>query len=283
MKSFLLTFTCLFIFYHSQWAQDIVSSKRALDQKVQVLLVGSSHWNYYEGGGSDVAQTGEPDILADQYQRELEGITAAIAQFNPKKVFVEVPIDRQHRLDSIYQEYVKDEEWLGNKRNEIFQLAFRVAKKLKHKSVWGIDYRKTSFNYNQLMAAYEEAGQKDLIKLSEKDINYFEDAYNSLVNRKASLKEMYQFLNSDEMRKQDLDWYLNYANQGGKLDNDAGSFLASEWIKRNIYSYGLILKLLERADDKVMILMGSSHTAAFSMLMQTNPNIEIVEIVDLLE
>lgn len=249
--------------------------------QVQVLLLGSSHWASYEGGGSDVAQTYEIDILSEQYQREVQEIAQRIVAFGPDKIFVERTLEVQGKVDSLYQLYTR-EEWGEGIRNEIVQLGFRVANMMGHERVYGIDYR-TSFPYRKMKEAMKEAGQEDLILECDESTEVFENAYNKMVREKSTLKEFFYFLNDPEQRRDDLDWYLRLANQAGPKNNTTGSFLAAEWLKRNIYSYGLMQKYTEPGDKKIMVLMGSSHTAVFDFLMQTNPNWVSVELKDLME
>lgn len=253
------------------------------DKKVQVLLVGTSHWGNYQKKGLDVAQTSEVDILSDQYQKELAFIADKIAAFNPGKIFVERPLTYQPKLDSLYQLFRSNENWGKDKRNEIYQLGFRVAAKLAHQKVYGIDYRDASFPFDSLMVAMSEAGQESLINEFMTVIKGVEDKYNLLVREKKSLMDIFRFLNGKEERRYDLGWYINGASKAGVIDNYIGSFLASEWIRRNIYSYGLIQKYLEKEDQRIMILMGASHMAVLENLIGYNTKWEIVELTDIVD
>ncbi len=249
--------------------------------KVQVLLVGSSHWNNYRQGGFDIAQTNEIDILSEDYQKELESIANKIAKFGPDKIFVERTLAYQPKLDSLFNLY-KNTNWGQDKRNEIYQLGFRVASKLNHKQIFGIDYRNTSFPYDSLMSAMTIANQEKLIHKFNLDIEEYENQYNGLVNDKASLIDIFNFLNNKEQRRINLDWYLSGANQAGTIDNNIGSFLASEWIKRNIFSYGLIQKYVEEKDKKIMVLMGAGHIAVLENLINSKSDWKTIELEQLI-
>ena len=76
----------------------------------------------------------------------MEELSIAIKKFNPAKIFVEWPYDEQDGLDSLYNLY-KRETYFENdslsdfhKKNEIFQLAFRIAKLNNLNGVTAIDY-----------------------------------------------------------------------------------------------------------------------------------------------
>ena len=261
---------------------DNTADQNAKQNKVQVLLVGTSHWNNYQSKGLDVAQTNEVDILSSHYQKDLDEIVSKIKSFNPSKIFVERTIRYQPNLDSLYQLYCTS-DWGENRRNEIYQLGFKVAKSLNHKRVYGIDFRNTRFPYDSLIKAMHTAKQTELIASFDDELKQYEQDYNKLIAEKKPLKEILYFLNDETQRKIDLSWYLNGANKGGDLNTSVGSFLASEWIKRNIYSYGLILKYTEPTDERIMILMGASHIAVLENLIAYHPEWEKIELKTLME
>ena len=249
---------------------------------LEVLLIGSSHWDNYQSEGLDVAQTNEIDILSSKYQSDLLEIVEKIKEFKPDKIFVERTLRYQPRLDSIFYLYTTT-DWGKGRRNEIYQLGFKVAKELEHKRVYGIDFRNTQFPYDSLMKSMEMAKQTELISDFNDEIKQYEINYNKLVSDDKSLKNIFYFLNDDEQRKLDLSWYLNGANKSGNLNSTVGSFLASEWIKRNIYTYGLIQKYTESKDERIMILMGASHIAVLENLISYHPEWKTIELKEIME
>ncbi|MBP2832539.1 hypothetical protein J8281_10120 [Aquimarina sp. U1-2] len=250
--------------------------------KVQVLLVGTSHWDNYQKADLDVAQADEIDILSDQYQRELDEIVAKIVEFKPTKIFVERVTKYQPKLDSIYTLY-KTSDWGKKKRNEIIQLGFKVAKKLNHDRVYGIDYRKTSFPFDSLITVMKAAKQEALISEFEKDIQKYENEYNAFVSSKTPLKDILYYLNDKERRKFDLGWYISQATLAGDIQNHVGAFLASEWVKRNIYSYSMMQKYTNASDERIMVVMGASHIAVFENLIAYNRDWQAVELKDIMK
>lgn len=284
MKTLLLIISLVLGSCNNEHVDKILNQhKKVLKSKtLQVLLIGTSHWNNYQSKGLDIAQTNEIDILSNKYQNDLDEIVEKIKGFKPDKIFVERTLRYQPTLDSLFQLYTTT-DWGKGRRNEIFQLGFKVAKELKHEKVYGIDFGHTKFPYDSLMKALEKAKQTELISSFNDDIKQYEKNYNKLVSEEKSLKDIMYFLNDDEQRKLDLSWYLNEANKGGRLDNTIGSFLASEWIKRNIYSYGLIQKYTKPKDKRIMILMGASHIAVLENLISFHPEWKTIELKELME
>ncbi|MEO9485634.1 MAG: DUF5694 domain-containing protein [Ekhidna sp.] len=254
----------------------------AQDKKVKALLIGTSHWADYGREGTDVTQSSVIDILKDEYQKELKQIAKKITQFGPNKIFVERPVDYQPKLDSLYKVY-RSTDWGEQRRNEIFQLGFRVADKMNHEQVFGVDFLGTDFPFDSLVQAMVAAEQFEMMDQFRKIQMNMEKESRDIVSSGASLKEIFTIENSPESRRENFGWYLDGANVAGDLDNNIGSYLASEWISRNVYMYGIIQKYVEAEDDKLMILLGAGHIAVIANLISYNPNWEIVELKDILE
>jgi len=251
--------------------------------KTEVLLIGTFHFSNFDPSNNiDIIKTNEVDVLTKKNQKELELICNKIAEFGPSKIFVEYPFSRQTELDSIYEHFVPEDFEL-KERDEGDQLSFRVAKQLKHKRIFGCDYKDSSFPNNAMIKSMETSNQQDLIALDEIKDQQWESEYNAIVNKDQSLLDVLYFLNSEQERKIDRAWYLNFANKAGSVNDTIGTFLASEWSRRNLHIYSKIQKQVTDKDEKIMILLGSSHIAILKDFIDYNPNWKTVELKDLLE
>lgn len=255
----------------------------------EILLIGTFHFN---NPGADIAQVKNFDVLSDQSQKDLELMSNQIKKYNPDKIFVEWEYDKQAKLDSLYNLFTKNEyfDYIQNKypknnfykQNEIFQLAFRAASKSNLKKVYAIDYRKAFFPFDSLMNSIEKAKQFDLKKSIENKIKEFETISN-LARQKLTLAENILQVNTEEYRKLDLGAYITLFNQGGATDNFVGSYLVSEWYRRNLFMYSLLQKLTESKDKKVMVLLGASHIAIFKKFIELDDNFKVVELKDVMK
>ncbi len=244
----------------------------AQTKKKQILLFGSFH---FENPGLDVAKVNTVNVMSDKNQKELENITDKIKKFGPNKIFVEWNYQKQDKLDKFYAK--NTDSLLKNDADEIVQIALRSAKKLGHKKLYGIDYNDADFPYDSLVKGMKEANQLDLIKKNEETMKNYETDFNTKIT-KYSLTQLLLDVN-----KQDINWYLQTANKGGKIDNFVGAFLVSEWYRRNLYMYALIQKLTESKDDKIMVLLGAGHTAMIREFVEHNPDFEIIELATVLK
>lgn len=134
--------------------------------QTQVLLLGTFH---FDSPNLDLVKTNPFDVTKGQ--QELEKITDQIKKFNPTKIFIEWNYDEQDELDTLYNlykagkflDFVK-QKYPGNKfyqESEIFQLAFRAAKKCGNAQLYAIDIQ-TKFPFEEVMKAIQEAKQDQL-------------------------------------------------------------------------------------------------------------------------
>jgi hypothetical protein len=249
-----------------------------------VLLIGTFHYN---NPGADLAKTKTFDILSEGAQNELQQMTADIKAYNPTKVFVEWPYDEQRELDSLYQKYREGTYFenysLSNfyRKNEIFQLAFRVAEANDLPKVYAMDY-KTSFPFDDVIAAIEKNNQLELKSELFDGISKFTVDFDDKIASGISLSELTIYLNTAEMRAFSNDFHNNLMTVAGEPDDFAGPLLTSEWYKRNLYMWSLIKKNTADSDERIMVLAGSSHIAMFELFIKEDHRWTITELKEIL-
>jgi hypothetical protein len=64
----------------------------------------------------------------------------------------------------------------------------------------------------------------------------------------------------------------------GKEGNHVGSYLTSEWWRRNMVIYENILKRLSGKEERILVIFGAGHTALLNEMMKYNKNFEIVPL-----
>lgn len=280
---YLLKILALTLLLSCQENQKNGINKKSQTAALKILLVGTFHFaNFNPENNGDLVQKKIPDVLTDKNQSELENIALKIAEFKPDKIFVEEPFNRQEKLDSIFSSFPIAADYKTTRRQETYQLAFRVAKKLNHPKVYGIDVR-TNFPYDSLLTEMRKAKQINLIKKDELELKALEKSSNQLFNSNKTLSEFIFYYNEQQYRKEDINWYLSLANQGGELNNFVGSYLTSEWYRRNLQMYAIIQKSIEKKDKKIMILGGSSHIAMFKDFIDYNPNWKTIELKEIMK
>ncbi len=252
----------------------------------QALLIGTFH---YHNPGADVVKTKSFDILSEKSQTELETITDKIKAFDPDQIFVEWPYDEQQELDSLYQLYLDDTYFENDKlsnfylKNEIFQLAFRAAKKSGLKSVKAIDYRDTEFPFDSLMTVIAVSKQTDLQNQIMEGIQTITKEFDQKIEQGISLLDLTYHLNSDQDRNLSNIFHTQIPLLVGDSDNFIGPYLTAEWYRRNLYMWSLIQKGTQVGDKRVMILLGASHAALIKEFIGSNKNWTMKELKSVMD
>ncbi len=252
----------------------------------QALLIGTFH---YHNPGADVAKTKSFDILSEKSQSELETITEKIKAFDPDQVFVEWPYDEQQELDSLYQLYLDGTYFENDKlsnfylKNEIFQLAFRTAKKAGLKSVKAVDYNDTEFPFDSLMTVVATSNQPDLQNQILEGIESFTREFDQRIEQGISLLELTYFLNSEKDRAVSNLFHTQIPLLVGDSDNFIGPYLTAEWYRRNLYMWSLIQKATKTDDQRIMVLLGASHVALVKDFVTSDKNWTVTELREVME
>jgi len=268
-----------------------LSQSKLLAQKQEVLLIGTFHYN---NPNFDVIKTDAFDILGEKSQKELEYIAEKIKKFNPDKIFTEWDFDKQEKLDSLYRLYVNGNyqnfinkkyknthEFTFYNENEIFQLAFRAAKKTKLSKVYGIDHF-VDLPFDTVMNSINSSKQSDLMT----EINGFikQSAEEANLKRKSmSLTQLTLDLNTSEARNKNAGFYLRALNKAGSKESFAGAYSVSEWYRRNLYMYSLVQKITDSTDKKIVILLGAGHISMIKEFISLEDKFKIVELEDVIK
>jgi len=246
------------------------------EKQTEILLVGTFHFN---NPGLDIVKNKAFDIKNSKTQTELDIIAQKIADFNPTKIFVERPYQNQKELDSTYNLYKKGT--LPVSTDEIYQLAFRVAKLNKNTSLEAIDYNGFDFPFGEVMEIMETRKQTDL---KEKIMNITKEIgndFNKKLENGISLTNMLLYHNTDEFRYHANHIYDIILNAGNETDFEAAHLLA-QWNNRNLYMYSLLKKKITKKDERVMVLLGASHIANIKVILDANKQWKTVELKDVL-
>ncbi|MEP7318636.1 MAG: DUF5694 domain-containing protein [Panacibacter sp.] len=245
-------------------------------QPVKVLLLGVFH---FDNPGLDVAKFASADILSEQRQKEVMQIVEKLKNFSPDKIFIEGVPENKNSIDSTLDQYKKGKYTLS--ANEIDQLGLRLAKELNHPAVYPVDYRDADFPFDSLMKSAADAGQTDIINFVQHIIDTVQTSFNEAL-QKSTITQMLLRENTPESIKLQNEFYFSLL-PAGKQGNHVGSYLVSEWWRRNMIIYENILKRLDGNEKAILIMFGSGHTALLNQMMRYNANIELVNVADVLE
>jgi hypothetical protein len=262
MKKFFL-FCCISLF--------LTASAIAQGTKTKVLLLGCFH---FDNPGLDVAKFENVNILSEKRQKEVLEVVEILKQFKPDKIFVEVPAELQGRLDSNISKYKNGQFFLRG--TETHQLGYRLAKELNLSTLYAVDYREAQFPFDSLVKSATEAKQFELLGYMKRSIDSIQNDFNeSLKNH--TVRELLLNQNTAVASEVQVGAYFDFL-VAGKEGNHIGSFLTSEWWRRNMIIYENILKRLNGKEEKILVIFGSGHTALLKEMMKYNKNFELVPV-----
>jgi hypothetical protein len=243
----------------------------AQEPRTKVLLLGCFH---FDNPGLDVAKFENANILSEKRQKEVMEVVEILKKFKPGKIFVEVSPSQQARLDSNLLNYKIGQFTL--RASETYQIGYRLAKELNLSTLYAVDYRDAKFPFDSLIKSATEAGQFGLLGNIRKSIDSIQNAFNETL-AKSTVREILLKENRDENSALQVGAYFDFL-VAGKEGNHVGSYLTSEWWRRNMIIYENILKRLDGKEEKILILFGSGHTALLKEMMKYNRNFELIPL-----
>ncbi|MDO4317555.1 MAG: DUF5694 domain-containing protein [Lachnospiraceae bacterium] len=221
------------------------------------------------------------DIFSEQVQDELERFVNRLSELRPTKLAVEMAACEQSRLQEFYRrfepshltseyrfgELVRYGSKIGfTSLNEIVQVGFRLARKLRHDTVYAVD--EDIVLSDELLETCSEA----LSEPSEKFNRFFQAA---TADREMMLEDMYRLHNDKQYASLDHNMYLhlNRVNKGSY----EGSRLVLAWYERNLKIFSNIQNLCEPG-DRILLIIGSSHKRILENLVRDYSEMRLLEI-----
>jgi len=264
-----------YITHHEPWIDFRSGSKPGL------MILGTFH---FRDAGKDGYKPKFPfNVLSDKRQAEVEDLVNSLAEYKPTKIAVEWKKNTdQPFLDSLYQQYLEGKYTLGE--NEIYQVSFRLGKKLGHAKLYCVDA--PARWYPDVPADSAFAAQ---FNQSRFDDTLYNDKFYKFYQLQDSLKTVYslkrslQRVNSDEADYLFHGHYLigsyKYAagNQYPGADNLTG------WYNRNLRILSNVLQLAEKEDDRIFLLIGHGHLPILRQAARSTPEIKLTEAMEYLK
>jgi len=246
-------------------------SAMAQEPKTKVVLLGCFH---FDNPGLDVAKFENANILSEKRQKEVLEIVEILKQFKPDKIFVEVPVELQGRLDSNINKYKSGQFTL--RATETHQLGYRLAKELNLSTLYAVDYRDAQFPFDSLIRSATEAKQFNLLGYMKRSIDSIQNDFNESL-KKNTIREILLNQNTDAVSELQVGSYFDFL-VAGKEGNHVGSYLTSEWWRRNMIIYENILKRLDGKEKKILVIFGSGHTSLLKEMMKYKKDFELVPL-----
>lgn len=250
----------------------------AQNKPIKVYLLGAFHF----------AQTDSTyNVLDEKHQKSIQRVNDLIVGIHPDKIFIEAMPDfeNEHKLDSLFTAYTQRTKETNNP-NEIWQIGFKVAKRLGHPKLYQCDH---PGSYGSLYAELEEYAathqQTNILHYNAPGVT--KPLGNTLdrdsLMQSMSLLDYLKWLNSKEVQGTSHAHYINLFPRIGQTDVYdyqknylLGTELTADWYRRNIYIYSKMVNQLNYQEKAIFLLIGNDHVPIIRHLFESNPFFEVV-------
>ena len=271
MKEYLILWLAMFSIADVSFAQHE-------NPAIKVYLLGTFHF-----AQTDTAY----DVLSEKHQKSISALCEIVEKQKPDKIFIERMPDYeyQNKMDSLYQAYKNGDD--RPRRNEIWQVAFRVAKKLNHQTIYSCDHPgQYGYFYAQIEDYAKKNNQENILKGEAKGITVPKSSLidEDSLRMNTDLLEYMRWLNSGDVQASSHAHYINLYPQLGNTNvfhYDSAYFLGAEltadWYRRNIKIYAKMIAQLDYTEQAIFLIIGNDHIPIIRHLFASNPFFEVIE------
>jgi len=232
---------------------------------VEVMIVGTYHM---ANPGLDLHNTRSDDVLAPRRQQELAAVAAALARFEPTLVAVEWPADTTRERYRAYRDGT-----LGESRNEVVQLGFRLAQAAGLDAVHGID-ADGDFPYAPVQAFAQAHGQDAVLAEAHAQIGAAVVELQDVIDG-GSIAQALRWMNEPRRIADDNAFYRRLLRIGAGAEQP-GLDLLTAWYRRNFAICANLLQLT-KPGDRAVVFYGAGHAYLLRQCIEETPGLRLVE------
>ena len=239
----------------------------------KIMVLGTFHME----GSCDVHGEKLEGISTKRRQREIQELVDRIKKFNPTVVAVEVEKRVNELLQEKYNMYLESD--VLERENEVWQIGFRLAKQLGHKSVVGVDWMEEGVSQRGCgeVLTYLEEKEPELYE----ELKQYAGAIVKL-DEQTTILDAYRKMNSKEEVEKSLAYYVNYARIGIN-EGYYGQGWLLWWYQRNLSIFANISELVKRdSDERVLLLIGAAHKGVLMEMLQDSKLFDVVDVLEYL-
>lgn len=225
-------------------------------EQIQILILGTFHF----------AQQDEVDILSTDRQGEIDQLLKRLADFAPNKVTVENAYERNEQLNASYQRYLEAPEGSLASANETAQIGFRLARRLGHDRVFGVDVPMNLWHDSIQVFDDQYPGARRRLR-GRWNLRYPEAPKPSA---ELPLTQLLRAWNTDA-----LPAMPEYGRFMPLVEGDiyAGALKLRPWYDRNLRIVQNFFRVLEPGDGRLFMVVGGSHVPVLRHIIDMTPQL----------
>jgi hypothetical protein len=218
-------------------------------------------------------------------QKEIDDLVTRLVRFNPTKVAVEFRKDDQRRTDSLYDAYLAGTWQLGG--NEVYQVGFRLAKRLGHKKVYNIDIASHPTLTEAEARSQAPALGMNIDSVIKRDpwlaryqkLNEFQDSLKTVM----TLSDYLALINDTAEVRKSHGSYLVGSFKLARETNYVGVDDMTQWYNRNLRIFSNLQQLTDSPAERILVVIGAGHLPILRFLAGTSNEHMLVDVLPYLE
>jgi Skp family chaperone for outer membrane proteins len=248
------------------------------EETIKVVTLGTFHFQFPNLDVVKVEDDEKIDVLSSEYQKQLEAIAEQLKRFNPTHIVVEHKFAEQKKLTEEYEAYLSKRNAELNQfpRNEVYQLGFRLAKKLGHNSVFAADtWGRMYSTVNKVLNDKSKSAEFGKYYKSNPDSELRYSSGKPLYKSQGIAAELLR-LNSEKNIKKSLGNYLigHFKFETEENDYFGADFETGRWFSRNLRIFRNIQRLPAKPGDRILVIFGSGHMNLLNFFFDASPEYE---------
>lgn len=253
-KNFILLIFCfLFLSSFTAKAQLGIVDRNA-KTKPPLVVLGTYHMS---ATTTNIVNNQVDDITSPERQKQVVQLVEKLKKFKPTKIAVECDIEDDAKVQENYNQYLSGNRQLS--KNETNQIGFRLAKDLRHKKVycvdWGIFPEDQLYWYEKYAA--KDAELNDFVKKVHEEIKKESNAETEKL-RTLSITDQLIHLNQPERYEKNHQIYFEIMRIGRGSEYVGANYLS--WIYgRNMKILNNIIRMTDSMDDRILVVYGNGH------------------------
>lgn len=225
------------------------------------------------------------DVLSPKNQPDLENLAVLLSKFAPTKIVLELEPSRMAKLNSEYQKYLLEPSFIEDRHNEVYQLGFRLARRMNHDSIYAFDDQ-TEFIGSLEGFTFDSFGTY----AQENDTGFYDRYIPEITKKFQANQEIFKAQNLiDQILLRNSPKAQNFnAQRMHSLEIRVGiqkSWIGPDWLgrfyRRNVRMAANVLKF-NAPKDRILIIVGDNHKWILDQIFKDTPDFELVPSWDFL-